>query len=240
MKRCLIIYVSISLLCSTLLSAQTSDDADLAGAKAFAKEFSSQLLQKKDVSHLLNKYFVSKPKYFPYGFLEIVGKPDWGKELSDEMRRQTGMRLLNFLWVEALYISKATLEDDLRPENRFPSEIMPLIKSKPILSCLLANEVAIKFDSLSQFSTFLDALVPVTNALRKHLSLHQESWESYFRKWASQFSSISNYKSKCNGEDCLGLQEGTTIFTVDAFPFYLLIIQEEGKYKIAAIEVLTI
>ena len=238
-----ILFIIISLFIggdSTPVLAQNSDSPDLEGAKAIAKEFSEQLLQTKDVTPLLDKYFTSKPKFFPYGFAEIIGEEDWTAEISDEMRYQLGIKLLNFGWVAALYISKATIEDDLSIDKRFPADAMSLIRENEILSPLLSDDGSINFISLQHLQQFIEALVPVTNALREYLNRHPESWKPYFSKWASLMSMGLGYETKCRGEDCFGLPDNTEIYTMDAFPFVLLIIKENGIFKIAAIEALTI
>jgi hypothetical protein len=225
---------------STVVAAQAPTDLpDMANARMLGRKFSEQILQNRDFSHFPSGYFASRLSLFPFWLKELLEEEITKANLSTAERNEIGVPLFNLMCVMALSSSKAALEDDLRIEKVFPKKVIQLINRQPILSRLLQDELI--FGNVSQLKSFSQALPRVTIAMQKYLNEHPENWKPYFPKYAasSNSSHSEGYKGHCHGEDCFEYPEGTEVFTVSAFPFFLFLTKEREEFKIIAIEMMT-
>jgi hypothetical protein len=226
-----------------MLESQQKPDmqADVAKAKQFAKEFLEQLQKTKDVSLLVDKYFASNPtRFFPYSFEGLIGNPELLINLSNKDRDRIGIEFFNFTYTMGLFVSKGAIEDDQSVARRFPPHVMEAVKSSPVLSPLLNEGIELKFDTLHQLNSFIEALRPINISMRNYLNAHPEEWKSSYEKMKLQLSTTKDSKGRCKGEHCFGLPDETEVFAIGEFPFYFSIVKEGTRFRILAIDALMI
>lgn len=243
----LFLALALVSLCSwpSLPQQKTKDQPEIEAAKKFSAAFLRHLEETKDVSLLLDQYFASNPKrFFPYSFEDLLVKSDRAANLSKEDRDRIGRKLFNFLYVMVRYISNPSVEEGSDPSKRFPPAALQIVKRSPALSALLreGDDWNWQSDDLGHLNLFIEALDPVTVAMREYLSANLKEWKPYFEKNRSEFSASNDYddNSSCKGEECFGLPEGTEVFTMNAYPFYLVLIKDGGSFKIWALDVITV
>jgi len=201
-----LVLVFTFLLASPVVAQNASDKlspAETREAQKLAHTFARRLLRTKDLTPLVNKYFVPD---FLNGYLKdtdpswfLYLKRDVATQVSRAELRRYFIAELNWFYMCELYVfsrysSRSDL--DIPPEKMYPPDVLKVFRSDARLRATVEDKATddseLMIGTVEQFRTFMQRLEDATRLLRKHARRinagHTPQYRETLAEWTDRYS----------------------------------------------------
>lgn len=235
--------------------AITPEERDKREVKKFVRSFTKSLEETKDLDQVPDKFFVSDFKTRFSQSEEWAMNEDIFIKLSSAERYDHNSLWVNFLYLAMMWnggsehfvFDEEDEENESDEEGRdkfFPSPVFHLVKQNKTLCKILdidtCDDYEIKdADELISSIIEMRQIVELQQKYVAEMSLDSKS--KYEKNIAKARKRFKGYNTEiCDGEkDCKGFPQGSRIYDIAVFPFYLRLVKENGAFKIFDIVLLT-
>ena len=249
MKTLVLVF---TLLLASPAFAQTPTDKlspdEIQEAQKLARTFSRRLLRTKDITPLIDEYFVSD---FLNGYLQDKDE-SWfmfldrniATQVSRAELRRYFIAELNWLYLAQLYMfSKysSCSDMDLPLEKTFPADVLRLFRSDSRRNVTIGekdvDDLELRVDTLENFPSFVEKLEHGTHLLRKHAVKINAGHTPQYRETFALRNKLNNFYepwlSVCE-QQWLTLPKGTRVIGITVPSIELHLAKVNGRMRIVS------